>query len=350
MKIKTALFFLSCLLIAGGTVWFVVSRPVPAADGEGGDAAGTAAIASSSPRSSKVKTVKTEKTATAAVDKKAAKKAKRKETKITALTLEELLNNKEHPLSAEEMSIAKELAEVLESITSLEAAGTNAGQAKERAWNVAAMAAKSRNPELRKQAIEAYLSLDESHGGSDSAGYSALAETTMLMADENEEVSEEAISAVEQMLLNQENAQLRFEAAVAYMSTFSANGDALEMLSGIGAGAALDIIEPTSDSAAAELAAAQRRQMVVDSVTELIENGSTLCSEQALELYSDITGEDWVDANEAALWAKNPDDYESPELREISAASDISGADAADDYAAPADGANAQTLEGGIQQ
>lgn len=237
------------------------------------------------------------------------------------IRFEETFDDPEHPYSPADKSLAKELQDILDDITQLsdgpeesarrslreKSASTEAKSpveiARQKLYALAEKACKSSNPSVRQRGVAA-LSWE---------GGDALAELTPMMADPNEEVAEMAIDAVEQALEEQENPNLRFEAAAAYMSTFSANEDALTMLSGTLTSAALEIIEPSNDSAAAAQQAYDNRVMVVDSLATMIETGSHASAEAAKEAFSDITGSDWINRAEAESWAKDPDNYEAPE-------------------------------------
>lgn len=212
----------------------------------------------------------------------------------------------DHPFSAEDKKIAAAVQTILDEAADALSKGNEDTPEYERAkallLKAAADAAVSANPAVRSFAVEAYSWL----------GGAALAEVSPMMADADEDVAEAAIDAVELALEEQDNVQLRFEAAMAYMNTFSANEDALAMLSGISAASALELIDATGDSTLALDRAAANRQLVVNAVGELIASQNDLCSQQGLELYNDITGEEWIGAEEAAIWAQDPDSYEAP--------------------------------------
>ena len=177
-------------------------------------------------------------------------------------------------------------------------------RSRKRLFDAAAKACRSSDPLVRKSGVEAY-----SWKGAD-----ALPELTPMMADPNQEVAEMAIDAVQDALDEQENPHLRFETAAAYMSTFSANEDALTMLSGTLTAAAQEIIEPDGDGAAAEAKALDNRNLVVEMLSGMIEDGSAKCAEAAREAYSDITSTEWVSREAANMWARDPDGYEQLRL------------------------------------
>lgn len=203
----------------------------------------------------------------------------------------------DHPYSSEHKRIAKSLQEALDENSEDDADG------RKRIMAAAAAAAASDNPSLRERAIEAYSWI----------GQDALAELTMLMGDKDSNVAEQAIDAVEQALVDVDDAQVRFELATAYMSTFSSNNDAASMLGGISSGAALEFIEAGSDTPEEVAKSRENRQFLVETIDALIKSGNGGCAEKARELYEDVTGERWIDAKEAALWAHDPDKYEAPE-------------------------------------
>ena len=226
----------------------------------------------------------------------------------------------EHPYSPEDKRTALELQVSLDALDEFDeddvkaaerakargrrVANPAALQAKERFSAAAAKAAASSNPAVRKEAIVAY-----SWRGGES-----LPELTPMMADSDGEVAEAAIDAVESALEEQENPNLRFEAAAAYVSTFSANEDALDMLSGTMVSSALEIIEPDDESFGAGQKALDNRNMVVDTLASIIENGNGKSVDTAKEAYGDITSEEWVSREEAQKWAQDPDSYEAPEM------------------------------------
>lgn len=179
-------------------------------------------------------------------------------------------------------------------------------KAKERFFAAAARAAASANPSVRKEAVDAYSWYSEE----------SLPELTPMMADADAEVSEAAIDAVETALDDLDDVNLRFETAAAYMGTFSVNEDAMEMLSGSMVSSALEIIEAETDDPQAELRALDNRNLVVDTLNNLIRNGKGKCVEAAMEAYNDITSEDWISYDEARRWAQDPDGYEAPETED----------------------------------
>lgn len=254
-----------------------------------------------------------------------AKKERKRRVKISGgaeWTLDDF-DDDAHPYTKEDKEVALELQVALDALDEFDekdvvaaerskARGervvkTEALRAKERFSAAAARAASSSNPAVRKEAVAAYAW----------RGGESLPELTPMMADADGEVAEEAIDAVQDALEEQENPNLRFEAAAAYVSTFSVNEDALDMLSGTMVSSALEIIEPDSDSGVTEQAALDNRNMVVDTLAAIIENGQGKSVDTAKEAFSDITSEDWISREEANKWAQDPDNYEAPESPEM---------------------------------
>lgn len=213
----------------------------------------------------------------------------------------------EHPYSPEDKKLSKDLQDALDNVDDTDDEDSDDPQEVHRAkasrarlFALAAKACKSSNPSVRRHGIDAYSW----------EGKEALSELTPMMADPDEEVAEAAIDAVEQALNEQDNANLRLEAAAAYLKTFSVNEDALTMLGSTFSAAALELVDPANDTPAAELAAAENRTFVVELLTDMIDNGSAKCAAAAREAYNDITSEDWISPAEAQRWAQDPDNYE----------------------------------------
>ena len=242
---------------------------------------------------------------------------------------QELFDDPDHPYSEKDKRIAQDLQDALDECTADtaedesssddadNASGTRKhSRAQKRLMKAAAAAASSSNPSVRMRAVDAYSWV----------GKDALTEMTPLMADSNEGVAEQAIEGVEQSLLDVDDANERFQLATAYMNTFSVNEDALSMLGGISSGAALELVEPNSDSPADVAAAVKNRELFIDTVTVLVENGEGKCVEHAQTLYEDVTGSRWINAAEASRWAQDPDSYEAPEEPEAAEAPAAAGA------------------------
>ncbi len=227
-----------------------------------------------------------------------------------------VFDDPDYPYSAEDKRVASELQDALDNCTAdTEEDGSDGSDgifsaklssAHKKLMKAASAAASSDNPSVRLRAVEAYSWI----------GKDALPEVTSMMADPNENVSEQAIEAAEQALVDIDDPKSRFELATAYMSTFSSNEDALSMLGGISSSAALGIVEPASDSPADVAAALEDRQFFVETVNALVEGGQGKCGEHAQTLYEDVTGSQWIDATEGARWAQDPDGYEPPEALE----------------------------------
>ena len=162
----------------------------------------------------------------------------------------------------------------------------------------------SANPELRKHAVESLSWFGEK----------ALPEITPLMADANPEVAEMALDTSEDIVLNMEDRSLQFDAAAEYMKVFSSNEDVLSTFSGALTDAANELIEPEDPDRPADVAkAAENRQHVVETLSEMIDGGGKM-AEECRDAYNFITGEDWINPAEAAKWAADPDNYEAPEV------------------------------------
>ena len=291
--------FAAMALLRGG------KEPAP---GDDGDSRGRNAEATARPSSA-------DDTASAVQVEDAANEPRQEERRVNKRALglrnpsdKTFFDDPDHPFSEEDKAVAIALQYILDEKAEALSKGADDPAAYEAAraqlLKAAARAAASGNPAVRGCAVEAYSWL----------GGDALAEVTPMMADRDAEVAEAAIDVVEKALEEQDNAQLRFEAAIEYMSTFSANEDALTMLSGISEGSALELIDAAGDTAAAQAKAADNRQLVVSLIGErLIDSPNELCSRHGQELYSDITGEPWVSAHDAMLWAQDPDSYVAPE-------------------------------------
>lgn len=221
----------------------------------------------------------------------------------------------EHPYSAEDRKISIELQDALdnvetpdeEDVKDRQANGKRAGvsraaAARKRMMAAAAKAAASSNPAVRQRAVEAYSWM----------GNDALPEMTPMMADADPEVAEMAIDKVENALNEITDPAEQFLLSASYLNSFSANEDAMTMLSGIMEGAASSMIEPSSESATAQQKAKDNRSQVVEALATMISKGGKL-AETAKESYNTITSADWVNADEARLWAADPDSYEPPE-------------------------------------
>ncbi|MBQ6914194.1 MAG: hypothetical protein IJQ65_00615 [Kiritimatiellae bacterium] len=237
---------------------------------------------------------------------------------------QELFDDPDHPYSAEDKRISQSLQDALDGCTAdtseddddSAAAKRRQANAQKRLMKAAAAAAASSNPSVRMRAVDAFSWV----------GKDALTEMTPMMADANEGVAEQAIEGVQQALLDVDDANDRFQLATAYMSTFSANEDALSMLNGISSGAALELVDPASDSPSDVAAAQKNREFFVETVNALLEGGEGKCVEQARILYEDVTGSRWIDAAEASRWAQDPDSYEAPEEPEAAEAPAAAGA------------------------
>ena len=173
----------------------------------------------------------------------------------------------------------------------------------ERTQSSAASALNSDEQEVRLAAVDALGWFGEK----------ALVELTPLMADPDEEVAEAAIGHVETALQGLEDQCEAFTLSTTYLETFSVNEDAMTMLSGVMSSAAVQVIEPDDPDSPADVAKARdNRETVVDSLAVMIGKGGLL-KEAALEVFTEISGEEWISEAEAVRWAKDPDNYEAPE-------------------------------------
>jgi hypothetical protein len=161
-----------------------------------------------------------------------------------------------------------------------------------------AEAKRSTSTEVRKHAIESLSWF----------GAQALPELTGFMADEDSEVAEDALEASEQALSDMEDAKQQFITAAQLMQTFANNEDALSSFSSVLTSAGSEIV--LSDE---EPAAADGRETVVGVISEIISLGGQV-AEEAKEAYSFITGNDWINVDEAVRWSVDPDNYEAPDM------------------------------------
>jgi len=157
-----------------------------------------------------------------------------------------------------------------------------------RTYSAALRAMSSQDAELRKHAIDALAW----------CGSRSLPHLTKMLSDPNAEVAESALNAVQNTLMGMDDAFSQFKMAAAYLMQFSENEDARTVFAGIISSASGQLVESR-----------ENRTVVVETILTLIDAGGAL-GEQAKELYSDITGEDWVNRSTALMWAKNSDDGE----------------------------------------
>lgn len=215
-----------------------------------------------------------------------------------SLRLEDEFESSEYPYSAKDKQLAKTLQDALDAYGDGE---DRVARKNLLAW--AAKAAASANPDVRQRAIDAYSWI----------GKDALAELTPLMADPNADVADSAIGVVECTMTDIDDSALQFALASSYLSTFRANTDAMTMLAGVMEGAAMSIIDPDDEDDPSQVEKAwQNRMDVVDALATMIESGGKL-AEHAKESYVSITGEDWISADEATLWAEDPQQYSPPQ-------------------------------------
>ena len=157
-----------------------------------------------------------------------------------------------------------------------------------RTYSAALRAMASQDAELRKHAIDALAW----------CGSRSLPHLTKMLSDPNEEVADAALNAVQNTLMGMDDAFSQFKMASTFLMQFSENEDARTVFAGI-----------MSSSSGQLLETRENRTVVVETILSLIDAGGAL-GEQAKELYSDITGEDWVNRSTALMWAKNSDDEE----------------------------------------
>lgn len=157
------------------------------------------------------------------------------------------------------------------------------------ALKVATAAMDSKNPQVRLYAVDAFGWF----------GAEMLPELTAAMGDPDSDVAEAAEDSWEHAVDELEDAGERFAITAAALSTLS-NSDQLTSISGILSGAADEFIDGPDD----EAECAKNRLTVVQALVDIIETGAENNVEQAKEVYSEITGEDWesVDAAEAYLY------------------------------------------------
>ena len=288
MSWKVKVFFIAAAVVLA-CVWFF-----------GADSAGSAEDSADAPTSSSDsagKSVRAERRKLRARSKASSRPTKKGLPRKRLVRVEDEFDDPEHPYSAEDKQIALRLQDALD------AYGGGGGPARKDLLSWAAKAAASENPVVRKRAIDAYSWV----------GKDALAELTPLMADPDSEVAEEAIDSVENALTDIGDQEELFTLSASYLGTFSANEDAITMLSGIMEGAAMQIVEPDDPDNAAHVArAAQNRFDVVDALTQMIDAGGKV-AEAAKESFETITSQDWISADEAKLWAEDPENYEPPE-------------------------------------
>lgn len=235
-----------------------------------------------------------------------------------AHVMPEEFDDPEHPYSAEDKKVARHLQNMLDAVDDEDVEEQAVGNrssfaksarksglspAKKRLLDAVSAAMRSKNPSVRKSAVEAASYL----------GKDALVEMTPAMADADQEVAELAIDKIETALMEIDSPLEQFELSLTYLNTFSANEEAMTMLAGTLEGAALQLIEPADcDNPADVSRAAQNRADIVDAMTTLIDKGGKLAN-QVRESYETITGSEWAGAEEAKLWAQDPENYEPPE-------------------------------------
>lgn len=161
----------------------------------------------------------------------------------------------------------------------------------------------SGNAELRGQAVEAL------------SGFGAKALPTLagMISAVSGDALDDVLSATESLVMDIEDPAHQFGVAAEYMKAFSGNEEALATFSSLLANSGNDLSFPGDDSAAGAQAAASGRETVVKTIQSMVESGGALARE-AKDAYEFITGNEWVNADEAARWAADPDNYEAPDL------------------------------------
>ena len=156
----------------------------------------------------------------------------------------------------------------------------------------------SKSAEVRKHAIESLSWF----------GAQALPELAGFMADEDSEVAEDALEASEQALLDMKDANQQFITAAQLLQTYANNEDAVLAFSGVLTTAGSEIVMADEEQSAAD-----GRETVVGVISEIISLGGQV-AEEAKEAYSFITGNDWINVDEAVRWSVDPDNYEAPDM------------------------------------
>ena len=128
------------------------------------------------------------------------------------------------------------------------------------------------------------------------------------MADEDSEVAEDALEASEQALLDMKDANQQFITAAQLLQTYANNEDAVLAFSGVLTTAGSEIVMADEEQSAAD-----GRETVVGVISEIISLGGQV-AEEAKEAYSFITGNDWINVDEAVRWSVDPDNYEAPDM------------------------------------
>jgi len=164
-------------------------------------------------------------------------------------------------------------------------------------------ALKSKNPEVRQNAIEALGWF----------GAPALPELTGCLADADEDVRQVAENHWEQAVQEIEDPSQQFAIAAAAFGTLS-DPDQLTTIGGILSNAATECIDSEENADQA----AENRVVVLQALVDIIESGRPQNVEAAKEAYNDITGNEWMGLDEAERYLSDPDNYDPDERPEVS--------------------------------
>ena len=145
-------------------------------------------------------------------------------------------------------------------------------------------------------------------------GKDALAEITPFMADPDEDVAEAARNAWELALSEIGPAKERLNAAIMALEVI-ADEDSLALIGSQFANTATELIDASDDT---EVVNARRTEIVM-AVESLIQSEKEANSAAARAVFEDITGHEWVSADETRMYLSDPDNYEPPEERVASA-------------------------------
>ena len=180
-------------------------------------------------------------------------------------------------------------------------------------------ALKSKNPELRIQAVESLGWFGER----------ALVELTPLMADPDEDVAEAAVGAWELALNDLPTAGEKMSVSKMALEIIR-DRDILTRIGGEFSGAALELVNGESN----EAKATRYRVEAVQTILNMIESGRLSNESVGREIYEDISGHEWISVDEAEKYLADPENYEPPEE-----------ADDGDDVAEAAADANTEAAE-----
>ncbi len=159
-------------------------------------------------------------------------------------------------------------------------------------------ALKCANPDVRRDAVDALAWFGEK----------ALADLTPLMSDRDEDVAQAAIDGWEQGLSEIEEPSDRLNISYLALSALQ-DENALEAISSQFSYAATDYIDGTDD----EKVERERRVEVVQSLVDMISSPNAKTSKAGKELYEEVTGNRWINLEEAEKYVANPDEYEEPD-------------------------------------